>query len=180
MWTRQHENVLRELEETGRYTAKKEYISIDMREHADIFFEVYDWLVKNGPDAANRPSDVQYPVWVSFEEETVMTAGDDDVILELLLDESKITSINIAKWGTILNYSYIPKDEADAGRHKELLELYGTDDVKAVMTQFYPEIRREIVNSWKRLFDEGVKVGNDLCYGTIWEIRKEWVTDVRT
>lgn len=180
VWTRQHKNVLKELEAAGRYIARKEYIYIDMQEHADTIFEVYDWLVKNGPDAGNRPLDVKYPVWVSFDEGAAMMAGDNGVVLELLVDESNITFINIAKRGTILNYSYIAKDEADARRHREILKLYGTDDVKAVMTQFYPEIKREIVNSWKRLFDDSVVVGNDLCYGTIWEIRKEWVTDVRT
>lgn len=179
VFTRQHKNVWKALEETGRYIAKREYISMDMQEHADIIFEVYDWLVRNGPDAANRPQDVRYPVWVSFDGDAAMMAGDDGVILELLIDEERITSINIAKWGTILNYSYIAKDEEDARRHRELCRLYGTDDVKAVMTQFYPEIRREIVDSWKRLFDDSVMVGNELCYGTIWEIRKEWVTDVR-
>ena len=75
VWTRQHSSVLKTIQETGRYVAKKEYITIDMQEHADIIFEVYDWLVKNGPDAANRPQDVQYPVWVSFDEKAAMLAG---------------------------------------------------------------------------------------------------------
>ena len=56
--------------------------------------------------------------------------------------------------------------------------MYGVDDVKAFMTQFYPAIKKEIVASWDRLFDDYVKLGNDLKYGTIWEIRKEWVTKV--
>ena len=179
VWTRQHSSVLKTIQETGRYVAKKEYITIDMQEHADIIFEVYDWLVKNGPDVANRPQDVQYPVWVSFDEKAAMLAGDEGVVLELLLDEASITFINIAKWGAILNYSYIPQDQADAKRHKTLLELYGTDDVRAVMTSFYPEIKREIVKSWDRLFDSSIMLGNDLCYGTIWEIKKEWITGVR-
>lgn len=179
VWTRQHKNVWKVLQETGRYTAKREYISMDLQEHAGIIFEAYDWLVKNGPDAAKRPQDVQYPVWVSFDEAATMLSGENGVILELLIEEGSITPVNIAKWGAILNYSYLPKDEADAKRHRELLQMYGTDDVRAVMTQFYPEIRREIKDSWKRLFDDSIKLGNDLKYGTIWEIRREWVTDVR-
>ena len=178
VWTRQHKNVLNELEKTGRYTAKREYISKEMQEHTGIILEAYDWLVKNGPDAANRPEDVEYPVWVSFDRAATMLSGRDGAILELLLDEERVTSVNIAKWGAILNYSYIPADEADGKRHRELLHLYGTDDVRAVMTPFYPEIRREITGSWKRLFDDSIKLGNDLKYGTIWEIRREWVTEV--
>lgn len=179
VWTRQHSGVLEILRETGRYIAQKEYISLDMQEHADIVFLAYDWLVQNGPDAANRPQDVQYPVWVSFDAETAMPAGSGGAVLELLVEEERITSVNIAKWGAILNYSYIPGDDEDARRHRELLALYRTNDVRAVMTPFYPELRREILESWRRLFDGSVMVGNGLCYGTIWEIRREWVTDVR-
>lgn len=180
VWTRQHKNVWKEIVETGRYTAKREYIFSSMGEHAGIFLEAYGWLVKNGPDAVNRPHDVKYPIWISFDEEATMMTGDDGIILELLLDECNITLINIAKWGAILNYSYIEKDEADGERHRELLKLYRTNDVDAVMTQFFPEIKREIIDSWKRLFDDSVALGNNMCYGTIWEIRKEWVANVRS
>ena len=107
-----------------------------------------------------------------------MLSGDEGVVFELTLDEEQITDVNIAKWGTILNYSYIPLNEEDKKRHRELLDAYRTDDVKAFMTQFYPQIKKEIVESWSRLFDDSVKVGNDLKYGLIWEIRKEWVTKV--
>jgi hypothetical protein len=46
------------------------------------------------------------------------------------------------------------------------------------MSQFYPEIKREIIKSWDRLFDARVDMGNPDCYGNIWEIKREWITDV--
>lgn len=107
-----------------------------------------------------------------------MLPSEGTVIMELTLDPSRITSVNIEKWGAILNYSYIPADEKDAKRHHELLEQYGISDAKAYMSQFYPQIKREIVLSWDRLFDDSIILGNDSKYGNIWEIRKEWVTKV--
>ncbi|MDD6442561.1 MAG: DUF3841 domain-containing protein [bacterium] len=178
VWTRQHKSVLDKVMNDGRYIAKRDYIYMDLQEHANLVLEVYDWLVKNGPDAVNKPADVTYPVWVSFDEDATMLSGDNGVVFELTIAQEMITPINIAKWGAILNYSYIPINEADKERHRELLEAYGIDDVKAFMTQFYPAIKKEIISSWDRLFDENVKLGNDLKYGTIWEIRKEWVTKV--
>jgi len=77
-----------------------------------------------------------------------------------------------------LNYSYIPKSEADARVHLEKLEMYGISDMKAYMTSFYPDIKREIVNSWKRLFDDSVTLGNEECYGILWEIKKEWIEKI--
>lgn len=134
VWTKQHENVLKELETTGRYIAKREYIRMDLKEQAPVVLEAYDWLVKHGPDRANKPADVEYPVWVSFTNEGTMMNSENTVILELSLDPAIITSVNIAKWGHILNYGYIPKDENDLRRHRQLLDDYGISDVKAVIS----------------------------------------------
>ena len=99
-------------------------------------------------------------------------------MLELSLDPAIITPIHVAKWGIILNYSYIPKDAKDAKRHQELLKSYNTSDTQAYMSQFYPQIKREIIDSWSRLFDDSIHINSDQKYGTIWEIRKEWITDI--
>ena len=123
VWTKQHENVLKELETTGRYIAKREYIRMDLKEQAPVVLEAYDWLVKHGPDRANKPADVEYPVWVSFTNEGTMMNSENTVILELSLDPAIITSVNIAKLGHILNYGYIPKDENDLRRHRQLLMI---------------------------------------------------------
>lgn len=178
VWTRQHRSVLETLEREGCYRAQRAFIRMDLQEHADLVLEAYDWLVRSCPDAANRPAEVEYPVWVSFRQDATMLPDENTVILELELEEDQITRVNIAKWGAILNYSYIPADEADAKRHKKLLQDYGVSDAKAFMTQFYPEIKREILHSWQRLFDESVQLGNDLCYGIIWEVKKQWITAV--
>lgn len=178
VWTKQNENVLRILERDGRYTAKREYIEIDMGEHAYLVLEAYDWLVKHTPAAKDRPADAEYPVWVSPKKEATMLPSAGCVILELTLDPSIITMLNIMKWGSILDYSYIPAGKEDAARHKKLLEEYRVSDTKAYMSQFYPDIKREIIKSWDRLFDDSVDLGNSDCYGNIWEIRKEWVTNI--
>lgn len=178
VWTRQHRSVLETLERDGIYRAKREFIRMDLQEHADLVLETYDWLVKHGPDSCNRPQGVEYPVWVSFRQDATMLPDENTVIIQLELDESQITRVNIAKWGAILNYSYIPADERDALRHKKMLRDYGVNDAKAFMTQFYPDIKREILASWQRLFDDNVQLGNDLCYGTIWEVKKQWITAV--
>lgn len=178
VWTKQRKSVLEELRETGRYTAKRAYIEMDLGEQAGLVLEAYDWLVKNGPDAANRPEDVEYPVWVVFSRGTAMIPGEGETVLKLSIEPERITHINIEKWGTILNYSYIAADQEDADRHKALLSAYGVGDAKAYMSRFYPEIKREIRESWKRLFDDSVILGNRMEYGTIWEIRKEWVTEI--
>ena len=103
----------------------------------------------------------------------------NDVILELEVDPALLTFISIEKWSAILDYSYIAADEADRNRHRELLKAYGvSSDVKAYMSQFYPEIKREIRESWKRLFEAGIPENLDAYYGNVWELRKEWIVKV--
>lgn len=178
VWTKQHRSVWDTLEREGRYTARREFIEKDLQEHAGLVLEVYDWLVAHGPDSANRPPDAEYPVWVSFARETTMLPSEGTVILELEVEERLITPVHIGKWGCILNYSYIPADAEDARRHERLLADYGISDAKAYMSRFYPAIKREIVGSWDRLFDQAIRMGSDSKYGNIWEIRKEWVKQV--
>ena len=183
VWTKQHAGVAEELARAGVYRAKGRYIALDLKEHAPLVLEVYDWLVAHTPAAPHRPEGAEYPVWVSFLREGTMLPGEGAVILELELDPELITRINVAKWGAMLNYAYLPRDEADARRHRKLLSDYGASD--AFMTSFYPQIKREILDSWQRLFRHHAALGMGDRSGVggvqagLWCIRREWVAAVR-
>lgn len=180
VWTKQNAAVADILERQGRYIVKEEYIGTDLDpQHRGFVLDIYRWLADNTPGAESRPADVSYPVWVSYRKEGVMLPEEGFVILELELDPAMITPVNIAKWGSIMNYSYLPKDEKDAARHKQLLRDIGVTDAQAYMSRFYPEIKEEIRRSWKRLFDDSVILQQDRSvYGNIWEVRSEWVTQI--
>lgn len=178
VWTKQHRSVLEHLEKTGRYIARREYIEIENQECAPLVLEVYDWLVQHSPNAKQKPADVDYPVWVSFAQDTTYLPQEQTVTLKLRIDPALIAPVHIAKWGTILNYSYIPLNEQDARRHRQLLESYRVSDTQAYMSHFYPQIKREIIDSWERLFDDSVHLNSDRKYRIIWEIKKEWVRAV--
>ena len=49
VWTKQHENVLRELETKGRYVARREYIQADLGEHAPLVLESTRLRRRTGP-----------------------------------------------------------------------------------------------------------------------------------
>lgn len=178
VWTKQNRAILKELEETGRHVCKKEYVAKENGEDTHFILEVYNWLAKHTTNRHLKPDDAAYPVWVSTSRSATMLPDDNSVILELSIDPEMLAKVNICKWSTILNYAYIPSDEKDSKRHQELLSQYGVGDAKAYMTPFYPEIKREIIASWDRLFDESISLGNDFYYGNIWEIRKEWIREI--
>lgn len=178
VYTKQRKEILEELDTNGYHVTTADHVAVEWKEDTKIVLEVYDWLVKNAPWQEVKPDYAIYPVWVSLSQEATMLLDDQSVVLELSVDSALMTKINIFKWGKILNYSYIPKSEADAKAHIEMLELYGISDMEAFMTPFYPEIKRKIVDSWKRLFDDSVTLCNEACYGILWEIRKEWVVNI--
>ena len=174
VWTKQHRSVAETLRQTGRYTAKRAYVQADLQDCAPLVLTPYDWLAARIP---GRPADAEYPVWLSFQNDAVMLPDENSVVLALRMDPEKITRINIAKWGAILNYAYLPADPADSARHAALLRNCGVSDAKAVMTRFYPELRAEILSSWDRLFDDRVQLGNDFAYGITRELRQEWIVN---
>ena len=179
VWSKQHRSVYDTLMETGRYVAKRDFVHLDLEEHAPLVLEAYDWLVRHSPGAAQKPPDAELPVWLSYEGEATMMQSENTVIFELCIEKDRITPLNIAKWGAILNFSYIPLDGADEKAHRAEMAALGLSDAKACMSQFYPQVKAKIVQSWDRLFDENVKMGNELCYGLVWELKREWIRSVQ-
>ncbi|MBR0171578.1 MAG: DUF3841 domain-containing protein [Lachnospiraceae bacterium] len=178
VWTMQNEAVLEQLDQNGRFIAEERYMRQSMEDTSDIMLFVYRWLASHMPTVSVKPPDVKYPVWVALNKETSFKAVDGCVTLELLVDEALMARADITKWTNIINYSYIPLSDADKEAHYKLLTDYGIDDVKAVTTPFYPQIRRKIIDSWDRLFDDSVSLGGAGAYGLLWEVKQEWVRKV--
>ena len=180
VWTKQNKAVLEQLERDGRFIAREDYMRKAMEDTSDIMFLVYRWLSAHMPTQEYRPADAKFPVWVSPIKEATMLPEPGQPVLELQLDKELVAYADITKWTSIINYAYIPRDEADNAAHNALLQNYGISDAKAVMTPFYPQIKRIVMDSWDRLFDDSVVLpgGRAGRYGLIWEVRKEWIKQV--
>lgn len=179
VWTKQHKNILQVLEQEGRYIAKKEYIEQKMEDHTRLYLGVYDWFYHKAAELVAPPADVKYPIWVSLTKEESIANSEGNVLLEIELDADQVITVDLFKWGNIVNYLYIPSDLEDYEEHKEMLAKYQIDDVTAYMSPFYPNIKRKIEKSRDRLFDDSTVLGDEKV-GTIWEIRKEWITSITT
>lgn len=177
VWTKQHRDILGVLEDRGRYIVKRQYIESKMDEHAGLYTEVYAWYADRAASVVTRPQDVEYPVWVSLDEGEVVGGGGDDVLLQLDVPSDRLIVLDIDKWGLIVNYMYIPRDEADRAEHERLLAAYRIDDTAAYMSPFYPSVKQKIRKSWDRLFDSSV-VMSPVKIGTLWEVKREWISRI--
>lgn len=179
VWTKQHIGVLNELTAYGRYVARGGHLYLDLQESARVVQEAYDWLADHHPKRQTKPPDAMYPIWLSYEKSATMLPGPRAVILELELESDLIEPIHVLKWGCILNNAYIPADRQDAERHRADMAAVGLSDAELFRSTQHPELKEKIADSWRRLFDAGVALGSPACYGTVWEIRVEWLIDVQ-
>lgn len=175
--TSQHKSVLETLVNTGRYVLDPEFVCNELRDddtNRSLVLEPYNWLASAMPTRDVKPADAEYPVWLSLNTASNYPAADDGVIIELEIPDEFVAMISVEKWSRILDYRYIPADAADERRHLEMMAAYGVSDTQACMSNFYPDLKRDIMASWSRVFDVA-DTPDEMCYGLVWELRKEWI-----
>lgn len=181
LWTRQHKNVLKELEKYGVYRVKKEYILEKMDTISDYYLNLYEWYGRNAAKVVPKPEGVIYPIWLSISSDMMLQPTEDTIILEIEVDRKNVIYTDVDKWGYVVNYFYLPIDLEDEERHNEELKKFGISDESALITgdkgNFYPLLKNKIIKSWERLF-EPLGEESTLVQATIWEIKKEWVVDI--
>lgn len=181
LWTRQHKNVLKEIEEKGEYIVKKDYIKEKNDTIADYYIKLYDWYTSKADKIVSRPEGVSYPIWLSTSKELSLQPVEGTVILVLEVDIRNVVLTNFEKWGYVVNYWYVPINKEDEIKHKEELKKYNIYDESALIMSskgnFYPLLKNKIINSWERIFEVNDK-NPGMTQATIWQIKKEWIVDI--
>lgn len=179
VWSAQAEIVINTINQTGIYHVNKDFI---LKKYADIsklFLEPYDWFISRVNKIIPPPVGAEYPIWVYSSLENVANYGTGDLIIEAQIPMDKIILFDQEKWLRILNFSYIPQDLEDDKSFKKTLSDYGMQHgSQAYTSNFYPDLKREIVKSWDRLFDESIRLSNNNM-GALWEIKKDWIINIK-
>ena len=55
------------------------------------------------------------------------------------------------------------------------MKSYRQSDATAYQSTFFPQLKKEIEDSWIRLFDDSVGNKAGLVYGNVWQLKKEWL-----
>ena len=182
LWTRQVPQVWHTLAEHGTYHCKEEFIRQKNDTISDYYLELYRWYTREARKYLPISEDTPYPIWLSLDEEMMLQPAENTVILKLEIPAEKVLLCNYDAWGYRVNYWYVPTDKADEKKHRQELAMYGihSDDelINTHKGNFYPQLRSKIRRSWSRVFTQ-MNVGNDMLVATTWELRKEWVKEVR-
>lgn len=180
-WTRQAQAVEEELCANGVYRVKKEYIEKKNDTIAEFYLKLYRWYTAEASKYISVSG--EYPIWLSLSEDNMLQPVENTVILEVEIPSDKYLLCNYDAWGYIVNYFYVPLDEEDKLRHIADLKRYGIgSDDQLLLTNkgnFYPIQKREVLQSWSRAFTLKPRSLVDGLVATTWEIRKEWVREIR-
>ena len=183
-WTRQVPQVWDELQSTGRYRVKEEYVRAKNMEISDYYLKLYRWLTNGCKSCVSAmPQDADLPIWLAMTEDQRLGAAPDTISLTLEVPKDALFLVDYDKWGYIVNHWYVPRDEADDDRHNAELKSMGIVNEAALITtdkgNFYPQMKSKIIRSWQRLFEPMPADVNLSDYvGVIWEIKPEWVKEV--
>lgn len=165
-YTRQHPQVLKTLEQTGVYRVQKSHIEEKNGAISQYYLELYDWYVRHAERLVPRPEGAEYPIWLFLEEENKLPSLPGSVCLELEIPRDLVMLTDVERWGYQVNYLYIPLDEKDRDAHEAELKRNGIGNETALIQtgkgNFYPLLKRKIIQSWDRVFEDPA-TGSGLC-----------------
>lgn len=178
LWTRQDIRSLDDLHRHGVFRNKREYIESNYGDISDHFISLYKWFVLEASKVVPKPEGVEFPIWCSVSEESMLRPVEDTVCFELEIPKSKVIYFDGSKWDYVLNHIYIPEDDEDQKIYLEDLKRRGFKNefgfLQGSKANLYPLEKRKIMDSWKRVFQID-KWNIFIIQGNIWEIRPEHI-----
>lgn len=165
----------------GEAYSRREYVQKKYEECAAIFLTAYDAYVREAEKIVPRPDGKAYPYWAFASLEQVDTSAGGKV-MTLAVPVEEAVFFDQYDWYKVLRLSYIGENESDEKEFLRKMELRGIRDASdAVLKPFYPDVKREIVSSWKRIFRHDGEIRNGDTSGVravqagLWRIKKEWL-----
>ena len=181
LFSPQAEAVWQAVENEGTAFSRREYVIKKYEESAGVFLAAYDAYVREAERIVPRPDDEAYPYWAFASEDLVDRSGGLRVMrLRVPLEEAVF--FDQYDWYKVLRLSYIGETDKDEEAFARGLEMRGIrDSSEAVLRPFYPDVKRQITESWKRLFRHDPAIRNGDTSGVravqagLWQIKKEWL-----
>lgn len=164
--------------------SKAEYVKKKYQESAPIFLTAYRWFVSEASKIVPRPEGAEFPYW-AFADERMCDIGENSRLLILDVPKDEVVLFDMFDWNRVLQLTLLGENEEQESKFRDKLRASGMNENDIMLTGFYPMQKREIQNSWKRLFrhQEALKTGDTQVVRSVqaglWQIKEEWVADVR-
>jgi hypothetical protein len=179
LFTAQTQVVLDAIERDGYSRVKWEYIRRKYADESWIFQQAYSFFAQNAPRYVTPPEGAESGIWC-FCDWRLAIAGTGCSLIEMEVPRDQAVLFDSRLWNRMLNLQYIGKDEADEAAFEQRITSMGLkSSADAFATAFYPTVKREVTQSWQRLFGSAEKCPEAYIEAGLWEIRREWIKSVR-
>ncbi len=145
-----------------------------------VFLTVYDWMAKEMAKRLPKPPEAELPYWL-YENAYSATSEAGD-FLKLRLPRQEAVFFDVYNWNKLLSLSYLAEDAADEKQWKQQMADYGVRrEMDIMLTSFYPDLKRQMLNSWQRLFRHHEDIKNGHPHGAqsvqaaAWCLKKDWL-----
>ncbi|WP_242550722.1 DUF3841 domain-containing protein [Enterococcus hulanensis] len=180
LYTSQNQIVIDKLLQNGRHVVERTFIKEKYGETSQVFLQAYSWYRQNAEQVVERPEDAESAIW-TFLDMKYLDYSADSQILKLRVPLEKIVFFRMSDWNKILNLRLLGTDEEQAVYYAKLKKFNIAYEGDVYTTAFYPHLKTELVQSWRKLFqyDKKIKETKELPFediqGGIWEIRSSWI-----
>lgn len=182
LFTQQHRDVTRTLERDGVCFSKAEYVRRKYWESAPIFLTAYTWLAKESARFVPKPDAAELQYWAFTDPSSIEPSGDSQILV-LDVPVAACVFFDLHDWNKVLSLQYLGADDAEEARFRSRLQAYGIKhDSDILLTGFYPDLKREILASWQRLFryHDAIARGErpfPSIQAALWQITRAWTAD---
>lgn len=172
LYTAQTDIVYDTIKEQGIYLVKKKYVEEKYKEVAPSMLKAYNWFAEKLSALVAKPDGAELPVW-HFQDQRYAKVHMSQQVKLLKIPEDQVLLFDNKGWERVLSLDYVGLNEADQRKFAEKLERMGLDCGYRVFEKpFYPHIRKEIENSWSRIF---TLTETSIIRGATWMIDSEWI-----
>lgn len=179
LYTAQAQIVVDTIERDGRSFVKREYIQKKYGDESWIFQQAYSFFAQNAPRYVEPPEDAESGIWC-FRDWRLAVAGAGCRLIELEVPRDQAVLFDSRVWTRMLNLQYVGASAADEEAFEQRIANMGLKNSSdAFATAFYPTVKREITQSWQRLFSSADSCPDAYVEAGLWELRKEWVLSVK-
>lgn len=183
VYTAQSKAVTDIIQREGAAFSKERYVRQKYQESAAVFTTAYGWFVKQMERFVPKPPQAEYPYWAFGDPASVDSCG-EVTFLKMAVPLDEAVWFDMYDWIKIMRLQLIGRDEAEEARFRQKVADYGIRHESDIMlNNFYPELKREIEDSWQRLFrhHENVKAGDLSGIGSlqagVWQLKQDWLID---
>ena len=181
LYSPQADIVWQAVENDGIAYSRREFVQRKYEESAGIFLAAYDAYIREAEKIVPRPEPWAYPYWAFASMDQIDLSGGGRV-MKLSVPADEAVFFDQYDWYKVLRLSYMGGSEADEEAFARDLARRGIrDSSEAVLKPFYPDIKKKITDSWKRLFRHDADIRGGDTSGVrgvqagLWCIKKEWL-----